>query len=463
MRQPELRILDAWKHQADAYWFAHGRAASMLAMDMGTGKSKVAVDLLCNWKCRSILVLCPVSVRGVWRREFAKHAATPIEVLVLDKGTTRAKAEAAVEFARRAETLDRPFAVVVNYESAWRTELAGVLLSRTWDCVICDESHRLKSPKTKTSKFADAVRNRSRRRLCLTGTPMPHSPLDVFGQYRFLDPGIFGRSWHRFRHNYACYQNAAIPQMVTGYKNEEDLQDRFRSIAYRVDSSVLDLPDVQHHTRTCELPAVARRVYRDIETELIAQIGDGVVTAANALVKSIRLRQIVSGFAVEEDTEKVVWIHEEKASLLADLLEDFGPREPVVVFAEFKHDLAQIERVAITLGRRYGELSGRRHDLTETAEMPYDVDVLGVQYQSGGVGIDLTRARYGVYYSPTYSLGNYAQSLARIHRPGQGRPVSYYHLVAEGTVDEVVRKALANKQEVVDVILSIFNPQGAFV
>ena len=80
--------------------------------------------------------------------------------------------------------------------------------------------------------------------------------------------------------------------------------------------------------------------------------------------------------------------------------------------------------------------------------------VLAVQIQSGGTGIDLTRARYCVYLSAGYSLGDYEQSLARVHRPGQSRSVHYYHLVAQGTVDEKVYEALRNRKQVVESVLS---------
>jgi SNF2 family DNA or RNA helicase len=100
------------------------------------------------------------------------------------------------------------------------------------------------------------------------------------------------------------------------------------------------------------------------------------------------------------------------------------------------------------------ELSGRRDQLKEWLEdKSNDKPILAVQIQAGGVGIDLTRSRYGIYYSLGFSLGDYLQSLARIHRPGQTRPVAYYHLLIRGTVDEIIMRALAARQNVVDSVL----------
>ena len=97
-------------------------------------------------------------------------------------------------------------------------------------------------------------------------------------------------------------------------------------------------------------------------------------------------------------------------------------------------------------------MSGEVKDLDE-ARFPADKDVLAVQLQAGGVGIDLTRASIGVYYSMGFSLGDYQQSLARLHRPGQKYNVTFYHLVATSTVDQQVYKALQNRRAVVEEIL----------
>lgn len=457
LEQPPIRRYDAWGHQLEAYHFAIDKTACMLAMDMGTGKSKVAIDDVVNKDARRILILCPTSVRSVWRREFDRHAPGWGEVVVLDKGTVAKR----TELARQAIKQDRPVVVVINYEAAHGKVFAEFALSTAWCCTILDESHRVKSPTTKVSKFADKLRRASKQRLCLTGTPMPATPLDVFGQYRFLDPNVFGHSWHRFRHTYGKFQNPTIPQMLTGFQRLDELQNKFGSLAYRVDSSVLDLPEAQHDVRAFDLSRSAAKLYRDMEQDFIAELDGGVVTASNALVKTLRLRQLVSGFLTEDDTKRIVSVDDGKEKLLLDLLQDIDNHEPVVVFAEFQHDLATINRVGKKLGRRCGELSGHRKDITEHAEVPTDIDLLAVQYQSGGVGIDLTRARYAIYYSPTYSLGNYEQSLARVNRPGQTRPVVYYHLVASGTIDELVYKALEQKANVIDFVMGIFRKDRA--
>jgi SNF2 family DNA or RNA helicase len=456
LHQPVSRTI-SWKHQKVGFASAKDFSAAMLAYDMGTGKSKVAVDLTHYWDAKWVLVLCPKSVLGVWRREFARHAALQCDVVVLSKGTVKNKRDAAALAIMTPRGL-KQLVLVINYESAKAEPFEPWSLAIEWDLVICDESQKIKSHSSAASKYAARLGRKARRRLCLTGTPMGQSPLDLFGQFRFLDPGIYGTNWSEFSNRYALHQNKSVPQMVTGYKNQEELKQRMAWITYRcLAADVLDLPEVHHIDQVFELEPGSKKKYDGMEEELIAAVGDGVATASNALVKMLKCQQITSGFLMADDSDKITEFGHEKIETLEDILDGLDPREPVVVFCRFKHDLARVQELAKVMKRRYGELSGDRHDaLNENACMSHDIDVAGIQIQAGGIGIDLTRARYAVYYSLGFSLTEYDQSIARLHRPGQTRPVTYYHLVAEGTIDRYVYKAMQEKREIIDEILSVF-------
>jgi SNF2 family DNA or RNA helicase len=216
----------------------------------------------------------------------------------------------------------------------------------------------------------------------------------------------------------------------------------------------LDLPEVTHDNRLCQLDSKTMRVYRDLEKNFIAEVEAGTIVAANALTKLLRLQQCTSGFVSGKDDLDETFVQElgtEKETLLEDMLTDIN--RPAVVFCRFKRDLAAVERVAERLKRNYGELSGKRRDLTDHAEMLPETEVMGVQIAAGGVGVDLTKASYGFYYSVGFSLGDFQQSIARLHRPGQSHPVFFYNLIASGTVDEKIYKALNDKTEVIDSVI----------
>ena len=308
--------------------------------------------------------------------------------------------------------------------------------------------------------------DRTPRRLALTGTPMPNSPLDIYAQYRAINKRVYGASYHAFRDRYAVIEETDIPlprkekaaggdrptvKRIAGYKNLEELNQLFYSLAYRVTAAeVLDLPPtLKSHIRV-SLGKRAERIYRQMEKKLRADLENGsVATAANALARLLRLQQLTSGFAVSTEGETVP-VDDAKARALEDILEDLDQEEPVVVFARFRPDLEQIIRTAQKQGRPGYEISGK---VKELAQWDWNGGVLAVQIQAGGLGLDLTKARYCVYYSPGFSLGDYQQSMARLHRPGQARPVQYIHLIAAGTVDELVARALERKEDLIERVL----------
>lgn len=467
---------DAWKHQRQAFWFARELPAALLAMDMGTGKSKVAVDLIVNDGDMKVLIVAPLSVVRVWPKQFRIHAGREVRVVPLLSGTTKRKMETAQQALADGERDGVPVVIVVNYETLrmapfgpttgerGRIKDVGWAASVRWDRFIMDESHRAKDASTQTARACARVAASAKRRLALTGTPMGNGPLDIFGQYRAINPDIFGVSFPAFQRRYAVMGGYGGYQVLR-YQNEDELNAKIYSIAYRVTKDVLDLPPVSHEQRVVTLSPAARRAYDEMDKDFMASLaafadkehdGDGDaerITATIVLTKLLRLQQITSGH-LPDDTGAVHTVDTAKADALKDLLADLPPREPVVVFTRFVHDLDAVARVCEAAGRRYGELSGRRKDLTADSTMPDDVDVLAVQLQSGGVGIDLTRARYAVYYSVGHSLLDYDQSLARVHRPGQTRETFYYHIVAEGTIDEAVYDALRNKRDVIESVLT---------
>jgi len=437
----------SWTHQRQAYAFSSRLDGSMLAMAMGTGKSRVAVGLAAGEQ--RVLILCPLSVVPVWPREFAKHAPTDDRVVVaLDRGSVADKA-GRLEFGEQlARQRGVPLVVVVNYDSARNDPLAKILTARRWDLVVLDESHKIKAPGGVTSLFVARLRTVAKRRVCLTGTPMPHSPLDVYAQYRFLDPGIYGTSFVRFRNRYAVMGGFRNHQIV-GWRDLDDLNQKFYGRAYRADKSVVSLPDAVHVERYGDLEPNAARSYGRLADDLYTQVENGTVTAANALVKLLRLAQITGGW-LPDDEGNYHRVSTTKERMLEDAVEDFGD-EPSVVVCRFQRDLDAVHAVAAKLGRTSSELSGRRNDLL--AWQNGETDVLALQIQAGGVGIDLTRARYMVMFSIGYSLGDYDQVLARVHRPGQDRPVTYVHLIVRDSIDETIREALETRADLVEAAL----------
>jgi len=458
---PPIRVArPRWEHQQRAFEFVErlwktGLHGAMLPMWMGTGKTRVAIDLMTAFGLRIVLVLCPLRVVPVWAQQVSEYA-DGYECLMLDDraGTIETRTRRAKDAVTWATTRNQKLVIIINYESARSDPFATWALHNIWPLVICDESHRLRLASGLTSRFTARLGMRTRYRLALTGTPMAHEPLDIWGQFRFLDPNVLDPTFGSFKLRHAV-MGGYYDREIKGWKDLDQLNRKFYSIAFRVTEDVLDLPPELDEPCYGELSQRAQKIYDDMEEDLLAWVAeDREVTAANALVRLLRLQQITSG-VITDDAGEEHQIDRTKEDLLSDLLSDIDPGEPVVVFARFKADLKAIHRACSQLGRPSAELSGTTDELELWKQGGADgPTILAVQIQAGGVGVDLTRARYAVYYSTGFSLTDYLQSRARVRRPPQTRPVTYYHLLIRGSIDEIVRRAIERRQDLIESTLS---------
>ena len=454
---PDGMLTRPWRHQAAAFQFcmahfAQGMRGILLSMWMGTGKSLVVCMLVLATSAKRVLIACPLRVVPVWLTQFERHVRTPMVIVQLDEdgGSVAKKRELAQEKLELAHALGVPFIAVINYDSAWRDPFAAWAEKVQWDMVVGDECHRLKSPSGKASMCFKRLRSRATHRVGLSGTPMPHGPMDIYAQFRFLDSSIFGPSFSAFRQTYAVmggYHN----KQITGFQKLDQLERLMSKITFRAGKEVLDLPPATEVTYHCELTGEARRIYKDLEEDFVARVLDGTVTAANAMVKLLRLQQVTGG-VVPTDDGVVHRVDNAKQKLLADTMEDIGADEPVVVFCRFKADLAAVHEACGQMEITSLELSGDRNEIERW--QAGDAQLLAVQIDAGGEGVDLTRARYSIFFSVGFSLGKYEQAKARTHRPGQNKPVTHIHLVARNTVDVKIMRALEKRAEVVQAILA---------
>lgn len=488
--------VDRFAHQEGALAFIARRPGVLLDAGMSAGKTAICLRAAETMNAQRVLVVCPRNVLGVWPREVRKHSTR--EWLAwngevrgargpLANPSVARRAEAIVQATHDAIVLHRPLMIVVNYDACWRGDMARVLLGTNWDLLVLDECHRIKAPGGKASMLLKQIGARTRARggkvIGGSGTPTPHDELDLYAQLRAIDP-VLGTSFARVKARYGApkvrwtYPDGT-PEYLLDAKGQpvveglrKDRRNEFAGIVgrviYRISQEEIDrnlgLEEPVDLYRTTTLEPATRRVYDALERDQIAEVAGGVITAANAMVSVLRLAQAANGFGSDADNPDVV--HRladppEKARLLADVLEDLPAGQPVVVFCRFHHDLDAVAVVAGQAGRRYGELSGRRRDgLTADSEMAPDIDLLGVQIQSGGTGIDLTRASIGIYYSLDFNLADYLQSRKRLHRHGQQHVVTFVHLLAEDTVDRAIYGALRKREDTLRAFLNYMKEQA---
>lgn len=435
-----------WHHQLRAFWFAYPLEASLLDITMGGGKTKIAIDLLLNWRSRDVLIIAPLAAIGdAWRPHLDEHMVTPFAAADLDSGTLAARLRRAQELRK----MEEPHRIaIINHESFWREPFGSWAASVKWDLVIADEIHREKSAGSMSSKFLHRLGMVARRRLGLTGTPMPHSPLDVYGQYRFLDRGIFGTNHARFLERYAEF-GGYMGQDIVGFRRLAELRRKVYSIAIHIDDSAQGLPRTVDIKHSVQLEAGAKRAYTEMDREFITSIQSGEITAANSGVKLLRLHQLACGIAVTED-KKTHRISRAKLDGLRDVLVDLAGDEPAVVFVRFRPDIEAILEMCSRIRRTTSELSGWCNELS--LWKAGQRNVLVAQIQAAKEGIDLTRASVGIFYSTGISLGDYLQCRKRLHRPPQKRMVRFVHILATGTKDVSTMRALEKRQEVIKYV-----------
>lgn len=455
---------EQWQHQNIAYDFMMNNYCCILAYDMGTGKtligSAVARDLA---GVNFTLVVCPKSVIPTWEEQVKKHLKGNLQAKGLMNGAVDKRTEKIKELRENHENV----LVSINYDAILNDKFKDYMYNNAPDMMILDEVHNAKAPGGKQSWMLTHLAKRIRHRYGLTGTPMPNNILDLYAQFRIIDPGYFGTSYSRFKQTYGIFKNFGnYDKFVKADPHNKDmLMDKFHQAALVAKTDdVHDLPDLVISKRYCTLPSDAMNHHSNIKNELVTMIEEAkdatdsdervknILSIENALVKVTRLQQLTSGF-LKDDDDKVHSIHKEKQNLVEEILNDVDKNEKVVIFCRFRREFDAIKKVTDKTDRFYFELSGQYNQIDQFKQTQ-DPSILAVQYQSGSEGIDLTESHYVIYYSPTYSYGQFKQSYRRLLRPGQDKSVEAIFLIAQNTIDERVLQALNNKKNAIDEIIN---------
>jgi SNF2 family DNA or RNA helicase len=364
--------------------------------------------------------------------------------------------ESGIEYAQEV--------IIINYDSIWREPFKKYLLNKyKADCVICDESHRIKSPGSKCSKMLNLLGRRTPNRFLVTGTPLSQSPLDIYAQYRFLCSDIFGTQYDTFKNTYSNqitipHGGFTILDKKNPWKNLDELHEKMFSCAFYAEVD-LDLPPTRDINMEFEMSAEAQKYYKELQKEGCLELRKGVLETGNVLTIVTRLQQLCSGYLpVEDEDGKKVWeeIDDCRQEAFRELIDSFPEDEPIVVFAKYRKDIKNIRRIVHEIGRKSSELSGVRDTMQNWVDGK--TQVLVIQISSGAEGLnELVKSRYCIYYTLHHSNTLYQQSRKRLDRPGQTRSVTYYHLVAKmkkgKTIDEKILESIESKQDVIDMIM----------
>lgn len=455
-------------HQREVFNIMGTKRAYALFMEMGTGKTKVAIDdisrLYQEGKVQYVLVFAPKGAYSNWVvKEIPEHMPDEIRqmaqvVLWTGDGSLRKKNE--------LNTLVTPGhpglrILVMNTEALSAGDHAlkwcGKLLHAGNSLLCIDESTTVKSPQARRTKRMITLSRLADWRRIMTGLPSPRSPLDLYSQFEILDPRIlgFGSFWV-FRARYAVMKQETfggrVVNVVVGFKNVNELVAKLKPHYYRkTKAECLDLPPKMYETRDVELTTEQVKMYSDMGQYAQAETTTGSFTSATAVITQLlRFHQITCGFVVDENGAEVP-VKSNRLEALEEVLEEVDGK--VIIWCTYHYN---IKEVVDFLTKKYGPQSVvHYYGNTTAAEREYAKVAIQdqkspVQYfvstpATGRFGNTLTTAHTVVYYSNSYDLEHREQSEDRCHRIGQRNAVTYIDLVARGTVDERIIKALRAK------------------
>lgn len=423
-------MIKLYEHQKEARQRLIERNAYALYMDQGTGKTlpilyHIAYLASVN-EITNALIVAPLSTLGAWTRDLEKMPPSKRKWITS--------------------------LTIINYDKVWRR---AEIHQATWDCIVLDEAHSIKHRTSQRSKAVRKMGLKAKYRYILTGTPMSNGHLEEYwAQFNFLDPDIFG-PYKRFEDRY-CFVNQFYKPYK--YRHVDELKTIIAANSYRITKEeCLDLPE-KLDDEVIELELREKAKYKQMLDNFIAELE---IEAPNPLTRMGKLRQLCSGFIIDENRQAIE-LKSDKLKVTQELLEARGDKK-TVIFAEFKHSIRTITDHLKKEKISHLVLDGDQKDknVWRTFQSDETIQVIVCQYQTANAGIDLYASDTIIFYEPTLSSMINEQAKDRIHRIGQHHPCSYYYLITKGTVERKIYSTLLKGRDFgKEVLLDFIRQRG---
>lgn len=386
-----------------------------------------------RFEVHRVLVIAPLRVaRDTWPAEIQKWDHL--------KGLTWSVAVGTAQ-ERLAALRQKTFLHIINRENVqWLIEDSGIRWE--YDMIVIDELSSFKSHQAKRFRSLLKVRPRVKRIVGLTGTPSSNGLMDLWAEFRLLDMGKrLGRFITHYRDQFFM-PDARNMNQIFSYKPrpgaEAEIYRRIRDMTISMKSTdYLQMPECVMNRVPVFLSPAEQDTYNALKRELVVQLGGEEVDAVNAAALSNKLCQMANGAVYTEDKHTVCF-HDRKLDALEDLLEGANGK-PVLVAYWFKHDLARIQkRFTVRELKSSGDIQDWNAGRIPVAVIHPASAGHGLNLQAGGSTL--------VWFGLTWSLELYQQTNARLWRQGQqADTVIIHHIIAQGTIDEQILRALEDK------------------
>lgn len=434
-------------YQTYATEFIEEHPVAAVLLDMGLGKSVItlsAINDLCldTFEVQKVLVIAPLRVaRDTWKAEIEKWEHLRYLKYSIAVGTE----------AERKAALQKPANLyIINRENVgWLIEQSG--LPFDYDMVVIDELSSFKSHQAKRFRSLMRVRPTVNRMVGLTGTPSSNGLMDLWAEFKLLDMGKrLGRFITHYRDEF-FRPDKRNGQVIFSYKPkdgaEEEIYKRISDITISMKSTdYLKMPECIINEVEVNLSEKEMKMYNGLKKDLVLAIANKEIDAVNAGALSNKLSQMANG-AIYDENKNYIEIHNRKLDALEDLIEQSNGK-PVLVAYWFKHDLERIQK---------------RFDVREIKSSKDIADwnsgkipVAVVHPASAGHGLNIQEGGSTlIWFGLTWSLELYLQTNARLWRQGQkSKTVVIHHIIAKGTNDERIMKALQEKEITQDELMN---------
>ena len=425
---------------------------SAVLLDMGLGKTSITLtalqDLLFDrFEVHKVLIIAPLRVaRNTWPAELQKwdHLQDLTVSVVVGNAEERKAA-----LAKQADLY------VINREMVlWLVEQSGYKFD--FDTVVIDELSSFKNHQSKRFKALMKVRPKVKRIIALTGTPSSNGLMDLWAEFRLLDMGErLGRYITQYRTKYFV-PDKRNAQIIFSYKPlpgaEEQIYDKISDITISMKAAdLLAMPQRIESEYPVYLSEEEREKYDALKQEMVLQLPDEEITAANAASLSGKLSQLANG-AIYTEEKNVITVHDRKLDAMEDIIEAAAGK-PILVAYWFQHDLQRITERLEALKVSYARISSPGSiELWNRGEFAVGL----IHPASAGHGLNLQEGGSTlVWFGLTWSLELYQQTNARLWRQGQtASTVVIQHIVAKDTVDERILKALTEKKNTQEALIA---------
>lgn len=428
-----------YEYQAYATRFIEDNDVAAIFLECGLGKSVITLTAIKNLiekgEVKRVLVIAPLRVaKNTWPDELKKWEHL--------SGLSYSVAIGTPDKRKKALTKKTDIVITNRENVEWLVNKSGVRFD--FDMVVIDELSSFKSYRTNRFKALLKVRPFVSRIVGLTGTPSSNGLMDLWAQFRVLDMGErLGRYITRYREGYFM-PDKRNAQVVFSYKPlpgaEERIYDKIGDITISMKAKdYLKMPDLVTSEVYVDMPDDGRSKYENLLSDMVVDIKDEEIDAANAAVLSNKLLQMANG-AIYTDSKNVLKIHDAKLDALEDLIESANGK-PVLVAYWFKLDLERIKArfpYAREIKTSDDIRAWNRGDILVGLIHPASAGH-GLNLQDGGSAI--------IWFGLTWSLELYQQTNARLYRQGQKNMVVIQHIITKDTIDERVLMAIAKKEK----------------